>query len=159
MSLLFLLSRPMAVWTFLCPASADTLVRIPNLPFFYLVYRAFSNWRAIAGGKHLQWLLENKLLTPTPSKVLDLVYAQSPATKKLDASAKEEILLTREQIRTCADALEVPELETELERAVWQLEEEFKKEEQKKQQATATTLPTQNKKSEARYSDADKKNR
>lgn len=142
----------------MCPASADTLVRIPNLPFFYLVYRAFSNWRAIAGGKHLQWLVENKLLTPTPCKVLDLVYAQSPATKELDASAKEEILLTREQIHTCADALEVPELEIELERAIWQLEEEFKKEEQKKQQATATTSQTQSKESETMSSDADKKN-
>ncbi|OAQ97878.1 hypothetical protein LLEC1_04538 [Akanthomyces lecanii] len=80
---------------------------IPNLPFFYLVYRAFSNWRAIAGGKHIQWLVANKLL-----------------------------------IRTCTDRLEIPELETELDRAVWQIEEALKKEEtQKTQEAGASSSP------------------
>ncbi|OAA68863.1 hypothetical protein ISF_03238 [Cordyceps fumosorosea ARSEF 2679] len=119
---------------------------IPNLPFFYLAYRAFSNWRAIAGGKHVQWLLDNKLLVPAPSKALDLVYAQSRALvgggkAKVDPEAKEEILLTHAQIRTCTDALGIPELETELDRAVWQIEEEFRKEEQKKQ-AGASSSPS-----------------
>ncbi|KAM3439449.1 hypothetical protein MY4824_002724 [Beauveria thailandica] len=114
---------------------------IPNLPFFYLVYRAFSNWRAIAGGKHVQWLIENKLLVPSPSKALDLVYAQSPAAvaQIKDPEAKEEILLTHTQIRTCTDALGIPELETELDRAVWQIEEEWKKEEQKQQESGASS--------------------
>ncbi|KAM3566144.1 hypothetical protein ARSEF4850_000889 [Beauveria asiatica] len=114
---------------------------IPNLPFFYLVYRAFSNWRAIAGGKHVQWLIENKLLVPSPSKALDLVYAQSPAAvaRIKDPEAKEEILLTHTQIRTCTDALGIPELETELDRAVWQIEEEWKKEEQKQQESGASS--------------------
>lgn len=111
------------------------------MPFFYLVYRAFSNWRAIAGGKHIQWLLANKLLVPSPSKALDLVYAQSPVAKNEDATAKEEILLTHTQIRTCTDTLEIPELETELDRAVWQIGEELKKEEQKKQEAGASSSP------------------
>ncbi|KGQ08262.1 hypothetical protein BBAD15_g6422 [Beauveria bassiana D1-5] len=114
---------------------------IPNLPFFYLVYRAFSNWRAIAGGNHVQWLIENKLLVPSPSKALDLVYAQSPAAvaKVKDPEAKEEVLLTHTQIRTCTDALGIPELETELDRAVWQIEEELKKEDQKQQEAGASS--------------------
>ncbi|KAJ3479725.1 hypothetical protein NLG97_g8248 [Lecanicillium saksenae] len=128
---------------------------IPNLPFFYLVYRAFSNWRAIAGGKHIQWLIENKLLVPSPSKALDLVYAQSPAIKNEAAEAKEEMLLTHSQIRTCTDALEVPELETELDRAVWQIEEEFKKDEQKQQEAAASSAP--GKGPESKSSPEDKK--
>lgn len=132
------------------------IIRIPNLPFFYLVYRAFSNWRAIAGGKHMQWLLANKLLVPSPSKALDLVYAQSPAAKNDDATVKEEILLTHTQIRRCTDTLEIPELETELDRAVWQIEEELKKEELKKQEAGASSSPAKHLKDK---SDAnDKKN-
>ncbi|ATY64249.1 (fungal and plant) [Cordyceps militaris] len=129
---------------------------IPNLPFFYLVYRAFSNWRAIAGGKHVQWLIEKKLLLPSPSKALDLVYAQSPAAKNMDAAAKEEILLTHTQIRTCTDTLDIPELETELERAVWQIEEELKKEEQKKQEAEASSPGK--KRDDASTTNDDKKN-
>ncbi|KAJ6780850.1 hypothetical protein PWT90_00537 [Aphanocladium album] len=128
---------------------------VPNLPFFYLVYRAFSNWRAIAGGKHIQWLIENKLLIPSPSKALDLVYAQSPAIKNKASEAKEEILLTHGQIRTCTDTLEVPELETELDRAVWQIEEEFRKEEQKKQEAGASSAPA--KEPESKSTTGDKK--
>ena len=131
-------------------------IRIPNLPFFYLVYRAFSNWRAIAGGKHIQWLISNKLLVPSPSKALDLVYAQSPAANNKDATAKEEILLTHTQIRTCTDTLEIPELETELDRAVWQIEEELKKEEQKKQETGATSSP--GKLTEDKSAAKDKKN-
>ncbi|OAA81174.1 hypothetical protein LEL_00719 [Akanthomyces lecanii RCEF 1005] len=129
---------------------------IPNLPFFYLVYRAFSNWRAIAGGKHIQWLISNKLLVPSPSKALDLVYAQPPAAKNKGATAKEEILLTHTQIRTCTDTLEIPELETELDRAVWQIEEELKKEEHKKQETGATSSP--GKLSEDKSAAKDKKN-
>ncbi|KAM3505786.1 hypothetical protein MY11210_007825 [Beauveria gryllotalpidicola] len=115
---------------------------IPNLPFFYLVYRAFSNWRAIAGGRHVRWLVEKKLLVPLPSKALDLVYAQSPAAANIkDPEAKEEILLTHTQIRTCTDVLGIPELETELDRAVWQIEEELKKKEQKQREAGASSSP------------------
>lgn len=125
------------------------------MPFFYLVYRAFSNWRAIAGGKHIQWLIENKLLVPSPSKALDLVYAQSKALKNKDTATKEEVLLTHSQIRTCTDTLEVPELETELDRAVWQIEEEFKKEEQKQQEAGASATPS--KEQEKKSTTEDKK--
>ncbi|GJN66770.1 protein (fungal and plant) [Purpureocillium lilacinum] len=94
---------------------------IPNLPFFYLVYRAWSHWKAISGGKHIQWLVENKLLQPSPSKILDKLYSsKDPAAA--EASGREELLLTQQQVRTFSEALDVPALEIELERAIWQVE-------------------------------------
>lgn len=123
----------------------------------YLAYRAFSNWRAIHGGKHIQFLVENKLLVPSPSKALDLVYAQSPAALNKEKSGKEEILLTETQIESCTEALGVPELDPELDRAVWQIEEEFKKEEEKKQAAAGASPNPQSKQDSEPSSTKDKK--
>ncbi|KAJ6444600.1 protein (fungal and plant) [Purpureocillium lavendulum] len=93
---------------------------IPNLPFFYLVYRAWSHWKAISGGKHVQWLVENKLLQPSPSKILDQLYSSRDAT--VETSGREEPLLTQKQVRAFSEALDIPALEIELERAIWQVD-------------------------------------
>ncbi|KAK2595319.1 hypothetical protein QQS21_006975 [Conoideocrella luteorostrata] len=105
---------------------------IPNLPFFYLVYRAWSHWRAISGGKHIQWLVEKKLLKPTPSPILDALYSQAAVKAKLQRQQpsgvdKETLLLTQEQVRTFSESLDVPALEIELERAIWQVEQAIQK--------------------------------
>ncbi|KAF4454504.1 hypothetical protein F53441_3008 [Fusarium austroafricanum] len=95
---------------------------IPNIPFFYLVYRAWSHSRAIAGGKHLQWLLENKLLRLAPSEKLDQLYAlHAPPAEEPDN--KERTLLTQKEVQTFSDTLNMPALEVELERAIWQVEQ------------------------------------
>ena len=108
---------------------------IPNLPFFYLVFRAWSHWRAIAGGKHIQWLSEHKLLQPSPSETLDKLYgheegqhlALASAVVDGENDAKEKMLLTEKQARAFSETLEMPALALELERAVWQVEEAIKK--------------------------------
>ncbi|RDA87002.1 hypothetical protein CP532_6734 [Ophiocordyceps camponoti-leonardi (nom. inval.)] len=92
---------------------------IPNLPFFYLVYRAWSHWRALAGGRHVQWLVENKLLHSAPSAKLSQLYASGRPPKRDDD--QETMLLTQKQVRSFCDALAAPALEVELERAVWQV--------------------------------------
>ncbi|KAF4977449.1 hypothetical protein FZEAL_6013 [Fusarium zealandicum] len=98
---------------------------IPNLPFFYLVYRAWSHYRAIAGGKHVQWLLENKLLLDSPSKTLDQLYAlHAPPAHEPDN--KERTLLTQKEVQTFSESLNMPALEVELERAIWQVEQSLK---------------------------------
>ncbi|KAL0944242.1 uncharacterized protein CTRU02_202129 [Colletotrichum truncatum] len=112
---------------------------IPNLPFFYLVYRAWSHWRALEGGKHLRFLLDNKLLALSPSKLLNDIYTplipdnmvptpSKPATGeaeplkgKSDVVKDEEILLSQANGQRIAKALEVPELGVEIERAIWQV--------------------------------------
>ncbi|KAG6099198.1 hypothetical protein E4U30_006984 [Claviceps sp. LM220 group G6] len=109
---------------------------IPNLPFFYLVYRAWSHWRAIAGAKHIQFLVSKKLLRPTASPVLDALYSQTGAQQKTQAptpsdpsssgsspTSQETLLLTQSQVRSFSEKLDVPALEIELERAIWQVEQ------------------------------------
>ncbi|KAK0714817.1 mitochondrial K+-H+ exchange-related-domain-containing protein [Lasiosphaeris hirsuta] len=124
---------------------------IPNIPFFYLVYRAWSHWRALSGGKHIQFLLQNNLLAFTPSAVVDEVYARpkqplpsTPETttapdadqlKKLgptpdvapETPEGETLLLSQEHGKKMTQALNLPALEIELERAIWQVETAIKK--------------------------------
>ena len=128
------------------------LPRIPNLPFFYLVYRAWSHWRALQGGKHIQFLLKNNLLALTPSPVVDEVYAEQkdplPSTPKpttddhgeplikpdpssFPAGSQnpdgETMLLSQVNGKKMTQALDLPQLEVELERAIWQVETAIKK--------------------------------
>lgn len=126
---------------------------IPNIPFFYLAYRAWSHWRAIKGSQHVQFLTKSNLLTVSPSPVLDAIYATPtlPATERPpDAAADdpppegpekpasnpedpaenegpepgEKVLLTPEIGKRLSEALEHPEIEVEIERALWQIEHE-----------------------------------
>ncbi|RDA96216.1 hypothetical protein CP533_1707 [Ophiocordyceps camponoti-saundersi (nom. inval.)] len=103
---------------------------IPNLPFFYLVYRAWSHWRALAGGRHVQWLVENKLLHSVPSAKLSQLYASSRPSTREQVDDQETMLLTQKQVRSFCDALAAPALEVELERAVWQVRKALEEERQ-----------------------------
>ncbi|KAI6716570.1 hypothetical protein JHW43_000829 [Diplocarpon mali] len=109
---------------------------VPNIPFFYLVYRAWSHWRALSGSKHIEFLLDKNLIRVTPSKILDDLYAQgnlpcdaacekSPeklSTKTNDEDVDEKMVLQKSNRHNIAEALEIPELDIELDRAVWQVE-------------------------------------
>jgi hypothetical protein len=115
---------------------------VPNLPFFYLVYRAWSHWRALSGGKHIQFLLDKNLLKPTPSTTLESLYSSGVAQKtgeSIDSLAaqtqsgydpegkrKEVLLLHQTFGKEVAEELKVPELQIELERAIWQVENDMK---------------------------------
>ncbi|KAK8052098.1 mitochondrial K+-H+ exchange-related-domain-containing protein [Apiospora rasikravindrae] len=118
---------------------------IPNLPFFYLVYRAWSHWRALAGGKHLEFLLSNNLLALTPSPILNKIYpsilprSSEEAKKSTQQSTSERPLLEKEVMllsqtneQELAKVLDVPELEVEVERAMWQVQHAIQKEEEEK---------------------------
>ncbi|KAH6895538.1 mitochondrial K+-H+ exchange-related-domain-containing protein [Thelonectria olida] len=132
---------------------------IPNLPFFYLLYRAWSHWRAIAGGKHIQWVLEKKLLHPSPSKILDQLYATHAAAPE-EPQNKERTLLTQKEVQTFSSTLDIPALEIELERAIWQVEQSLKDPAQETPKDTAagaadekagdTTAPSERKSDESK---------
>ncbi|KAL8669669.1 MAG: hypothetical protein Q9168_005753 [Polycauliona sp. 1 TL-2023] len=47
---------------------------VPNIPFFYLVFRAWSHWRARSGSRHVDFLLDNRLLNFRKSLPLLRVY-------------------------------------------------------------------------------------
>jgi hypothetical protein len=87
-------------------------------------YRAWSHYRALQGGKHVQWLSEKKLLLPSPSESLDKLYEADAVA--IDTTGEERMLLTEKQVRSFSDTLEIPALETELERAMRQVERSIK---------------------------------
>ncbi|KAH0558490.1 hypothetical protein GP486_004854 [Trichoglossum hirsutum] len=122
---------------------------IPNIPFFYLCFRAWSHWRALSGSYHLEFLLDNNLIKPLPSLMLDELYSAGMSHKSeqwqrthTDPPAaglpkqnsdsceepqrlgqqKELVLVQPWKIRLIAQSLEVPELHPELERALRQVE-------------------------------------
>ncbi|KAI5839312.1 mitochondrial K+-H+ exchange-related-domain-containing protein [Morchella snyderi] len=104
---------------------------IPNIPFFYLLYRAFSHWKALAGAKHLEFLVNNQLLQPTPTTELDSLYRNKLET---EAEFKEKILHDFEEVmlinprdaKEIAASIEVPALAVECERACAQVRESLR---------------------------------
>ncbi|KAI9798515.1 MAG: hypothetical protein M1833_004782 [Piccolia ochrophora] len=114
---------------------------IPNLPFLYLVFRAWSHWRALSGSKHLEFLHANSLITLTPSSVLSTLYASplpvpSPSTPSdppqynlpqpdpPSSTAEPERIILHHPLPkdVFADTFDVPELGMEIERAIRQVE-------------------------------------
>lgn len=94
------------------------------------MYRAWSHWRALAGGKHIQHLISNTLLSLAPSQTLSSIYQSLPENSRDPAQEKERLLLSQDKGRQLAKTLEIPELEVELERAIWQVENAIKEEQQ-----------------------------
>ncbi|KAE8167193.1 mitochondrial K+-H+ exchange-related-domain-containing protein [Aspergillus tamarii] len=113
---------------------------IPNIPFFYLVYRGWSHWRALNGSKHLEFLVEKDLLNPISHPALERLYAKR-VSRALEMSNTEQtissmvedveksddkLLLRMDDAKKLASILEAPELALEAERAIVQVEEKLR---------------------------------
>ncbi|KAL9029559.1 MAG: hypothetical protein Q9180_007016 [Flavoplaca navasiana] len=131
-------------------APAVLIPIVPNIPFFYLVFRAWSHWRARSGSQHINFLLENRLLKFTISRPLRLAYdvaGLEVATKELDSAVEEvkekkhqaraesvaeadieKMLLTQSDGKIISELVDVPELEEQIQRAVKQVEKALKAE-------------------------------
>jgi aminopeptidase N len=130
---------------------ADKRDSVPNLPFFYLCFRAYSHYRALYGGKMLSHLMGKNLVKETPSPTLDAMYATGllhptrQASRDADTPSEEEIervskvvaeqtagdaeevmVLQKWNGKLLAEAFELPEMEVEIERAVEQVEKAIK---------------------------------
>ncbi|CAO2653614.1 Nn.00g030250.m01.CDS01 [Neocucurbitaria sp. VM-36] len=128
---------------------------IPNLPFFYVLYRAWSHWKAWTGSKHLEFLLKHNLPTPAPSPILDEVYtaglmyptraisraaprptveqAQSVAEvvhQQTNNETEDVMVLQRWNGKLIAEQFKLPDMEVEIERAVEQVEKSIKTKEE-----------------------------
>ncbi|KAF2503317.1 hypothetical protein BU16DRAFT_449143 [Lophium mytilinum] len=143
---------------------------VPNIPFFYLVFRAYSHWKALTGSKHLQFILENKLLKPVPSSELDEAYAAGlmyptrelsraaplPTQEQVDEisnivgkqtndGSEDVMVLQRWNGKLIAERFKLPEMEIEIERAVEQVETAIKGKEElleeKRELERATASP------------------
>lgn len=113
---------------------------IPNIPFFYLVYRGWSHWRALNGSKHLQFLVEKNLLNPIShpglvelyakrvSRTLEETQREIPAAEMVENVEKSDdrVLLRTKDAKKLATILDAPGLALEAERAVIQVSEQLK---------------------------------
>jgi len=143
-------------------AGSNAEGRVPNLPFFYLCFRAYSHYRALYGGKLLEHLMGRNVVKAESSKTLDAMYTagllhgsrqgsreaptpteeETEQVKKLVAAqsqegAEEVMVLQRWNGKLLAEAFHLPEMEVEIERAVEQVEsalEKAKKEREEKKQ-------------------------
>ncbi|CAH0048698.1 unnamed protein product, partial [Clonostachys solani] len=78
-----------------------------------------------------------------PSETLDHLYIKDGPTINESLDVKEQILLTQRQVRNFSDTLNIPELEVELERAIWQVEQAL----QKGEEAAKVHVPSPSEKS------------
>ncbi|KAI9672481.1 MAG: hypothetical protein M1817_003247 [Caeruleum heppii] len=113
--------------------------------------------KALSGSKHIEFLLDHKLIRGSPSPTLDDIYNSDSVMsgnestngkdmsdglmKDVDSQAAdpdggeataERMLLQESHGKRMAEVLEVPELAVEIERAVWQVRRALKEEEQAK---------------------------
>lgn len=100
----------------------------------------------MSGSKHIMYLVEKGLISVKPSSILETLYSTGASSKPLNSKAlaeekdpsrntttepEEEMVLTPDSAGVIAKALEVPELEAELDRAIWQVEKSIKENEEK----------------------------
>lgn len=107
---------------------------VPNLPFFYVAYRAWSHYRAMQGASHLNLLLEQERLTLSPVSTLDNIYTKGG---QMDMATLQTVLRERN-----------PEMILEVERASQQLDRADQKQ-QATQQASEQEAAPQVSKAEA----------
>ncbi|CAI7643033.1 unnamed protein product [Penicillium pancosmium] len=112
---------------------------VPNIPFFYLVYRGWSHWRALNGSRHLEFLVEKNLINPISppeleelyakraSRTLDNIPVDTPASEMVDGmeQSDDRILLKMSDAKRLATIFEAPELALEAERAIIQVGEQL----------------------------------
>ncbi|KAL5113876.1 hypothetical protein ACEQ8H_008256 [Pleosporales sp. CAS-2024a] len=143
---------------------------VPNLPFFYVLYRAYSHWTALNGSKFLAFLLQHKLPTPTSSWPLDQLYTAglmyptrqrshaAPTPTEQQAShvaalvhkqthndTKDVMVLQRWNAKLIAEHLQLPDMQVDMERAVEQVEQSIRTKaeliEEKRELEKATAMP------------------
>lgn len=134
-----------------CADVCVCVYRVPNLPFFYLVWRAWSHYKALYGGKLLEHLTTHNHIKIAPSAQMDQLYAAGliapnrqatrdaplPTPEQIAQIAKvvetqtengkgEAMLLQKWNGKLLAEGFNLPEMEIEIERAVEQVEQSIK---------------------------------
>ncbi|KAJ5224793.1 uncharacterized protein N7469_008296 [Penicillium citrinum] len=119
---------------------------VPNIPFFYLVYRGWSHWRALNGSRHLEFLVDKNLIDPISLPALEQLYAKR-ASRTLDGvqtdtsgpdmvdgmeKSEDRVLLKMSDAKKLATIFEAPELALEAERAIIQVGEQLEAKEKQR---------------------------
>ncbi|KAF6754903.1 mitochondrial K+-H+ exchange-related-domain-containing protein, partial [Ephemerocybe angulata] len=65
-------------WLIIAPLTAPFMIIpiIPNLPFFFCVWRSWSHYQAYQSSQYLKTLLDTNAIVPESSEVLDAIYRQ-----------------------------------------------------------------------------------
>ncbi|KTW32403.1 uncharacterized protein T551_00493 [Pneumocystis jirovecii RU7] len=93
---------------------------IPNIPGFYLLFRAYSHWKAFHGAQHLDYLLKNNLFNLSASSSLDKVYG----TSLQNTNNHDTLLLNTTRIYTISKIIDNKDFQTHLERAIRQIQKD-----------------------------------
>jgi hypothetical protein len=112
----------------------------------------------LSGSKHIEFLLDRKLITTQPSRILDELYASgknpfdtasvssTSTTSSNNSKASEETMILRKSNgKRIAEALKIPELDMELDRAVWQVDKALRAEKEKSDLDSTSTKPEEKK--------------
>ncbi|KAI0269811.1 mitochondrial K+-H+ exchange-related-domain-containing protein [Gloeopeniophorella convolvens] len=80
------------MWMLLAPLTAPFMVIpvIPNLPFFFCVWRSWSHYRAYKASDYLQSLLQRGAILPQSDANLDSVYVTHAPSDTLQEATKPE---------------------------------------------------------------------
>ncbi|KAJ7781700.1 mitochondrial K+-H+ exchange-related-domain-containing protein [Mycena maculata] len=82
-------NRGFYTYLIIAPLTAPFMIVpvIPNLPFFFCAWRAWSHYQALRAARRLDALLQNGKIVPEADKALDSAYASPP---EVDASLKAD---------------------------------------------------------------------
>lgn len=89
---------------------------LPNIPGFYLIYRAYCNYKAYMGARHLEMLHKNAKL-----QLRDVQgYSEIFGNGKKFGSGKERLLMDTDLMARILNLLEIHEVEPDLRKAIRQ---------------------------------------
>ncbi|KAK2465405.1 hypothetical protein APHAL10511_002759 [Amanita phalloides] len=81
-------------WVLVAPLTTPLVLIpvIPNIPFFFCVWRSWSHYRAYKASQYLETLLEHDMIVPEESQLLNMVYDQygSRSKKSESENSKDE---------------------------------------------------------------------
>jgi len=102
------------LWALVAPITAPFMIVpvIPNIPFFFCVWRSWSHYRAYKASQYLDTLLEHNVIVPEESQPLDSAYTQhaprsdsNPGSETMEKSiggpkngSQHVLLLTRDAV-------------------------------------------------------------
>ncbi|KAI3620341.1 hypothetical protein CBS9595_002308 [Malassezia furfur] len=105
---------------------------VPNLPTYYLLWRAWSHWRAGSVSRDLTTLLQHDLIEVVPNGALGDQFASEHA---LETHGDWELYLTKERIESLVAYFELSsQVNIDLCRAYDQIVAQMKKDEPKKEE-------------------------
>ncbi|KAF5360635.1 hypothetical protein D9756_004997 [Leucocoprinus leucothites] len=108
--------RGLYLWMIIAPFTAPFMIIpvIPNLPFFFCVWRSWSHYKAYRSSQYLHGLLKSGSIVPEPSEALDAIVKEfatpvTPAASEGPQQATHEFVLTRNAVPAITKLFELKE--------------------------------------------------